>query len=255
MERRMEIPEEDISEEEASSPGWMTAYGRSNGKANGKLSKAQDFAATLQAPLSFLVAEYFCWEGSLYNGCCVPLSFLVYERLSRGCSAGGAYSTSTHDTFKLDEISARLLPFVPVQPPSTEAIAYAGPIRGVLPGDDEMYHLIIGLGQVPAQQYIVVAPNVASASLTTGSKAVNNSSTIDDCLQLNMLPWCLLILISAVVSFATTLLLFLFLDSDKTETTTVLEAEERFFIPSQMTPYPGPYISTWIMAAPNSSAA
>ncbi|XP_065303120.1 uncharacterized protein [Dermacentor albipictus] len=121
------------------------------------------------------------------------------------------------------------------------------PIRGVLPGDDEMYHLIIGQGQAPAQQYIVVAPQ--NASITT------DTNTIDDCVQLNMLPWCLLVLISAVVSFATTLFLFLFLDSDKTETTKVLEAQADLLFSSQMTPSPGPYIFTWITAPPNSSAA
>ncbi|XP_075559625.1 uncharacterized protein LOC142591130 isoform X2 [Dermacentor variabilis] len=131
----------------------------------------------------------------------------------------------------------------------------AGPIRGVLPGDDEMYQLIIGHGLAPPQQYIVVGPNVASESSITGSKAVNNPNTIEDCLQLNMLPWCLLILISAAVAFATTLLLFLFLDSDKMETTKVLESQESFFFASQMTPSPGPYISTWITAVRNSSAA
>ncbi|XP_049524202.1 uncharacterized protein LOC125945880 [Dermacentor silvarum] len=118
-----------------------------------------------------------------------------------------------------------------------------------------MYHLIVGHGEVPVPLYTVVAlPAVGTSPPTTGSKTDDSHSATDDYLELSLLSWCFLILISGIIAFATTLFVFVFLDSGKTDTTTALEAQQGLSYGSWTTSPRGPYIYNWVTAAPNASA-
>ncbi|KAL1477288.1 hypothetical protein MTO96_035852 [Rhipicephalus appendiculatus] len=104
------------------------------------------------------------------------------------------------------------------------------PIGGMVPGDDEMYHLLVG--DAPVQHYTVVMSPVTQLSSTKSISRTYRTAGPDRAV-LSLWMWCCLIVISGIVAFTTTLLISFGLDFNDADTT---EATEWNMFTSSTTP-------------------